>query len=119
MEMGRKTILALVCSLLVMPIAPTAGWSHHYHGDYALAWGLTGLFVGSTLATFAYRPPPVVYAAAPPVYRPPVTAYAPAVPAGMCRWERYVLDRYGRPLLDRYGQPIKEYTLGSCHYPPY
>lgn len=116
--MKRKTILALVCSLLMVSFSPTAGWSHHYHGDVALAWGLTGFFLGSTLAALAYRPPPPVYAAPPPVYRPPVTTYAPAVPPGMCRWERYVLDGYGQPLVDRYGRPIKEYTLGACQYPP-
>jgi len=116
--MGKKTILALIFSLLVTSFSPTAGWSH-YHGDVALAWGLTGFFLGSTLAAFAYRPPPVVYAAPPPVYRPPVSSSAPAVPVGMCRWERYVLDRFGRTVFGPYGQPVKEYTLGSCHYPPY
>ena len=118
--MGKKTLLALVLSLLVTPFSPTAGWCHYHHGGVALAWGVTGFFLGSTLAAFTYRPPPpVVYAAPPPVYYPPVSTYAPAVPPGMCRWERYVLDRYGRTLLDQYGRPVKEYTLGSCQYPPY
>jgi hypothetical protein len=118
--MGKKTILALVFAALVAPCTPATGWSHHHHAGIALAWGLTGFFLGSTLAAFAYPPPPpVVYAAPPPVYRPPVTTYVPAVPRGMCRWERYVLDRYGRTMLDPYGYPVKEYTLGSCQYPPY
>lgn len=120
--MGKKTLLALVATLMMTPISPTAGWCHYHHhdGGVALAWGVTGFFLGSTLAAFTYRPPPpVVYAAPPPVYAPPVYSYAPAVPPGMCRWERYVLDGYGRTLLDRYGRPVKEYTLGPCDYPPY
>jgi len=119
--MGKKTLRVLICCLLLVPFAPTAGWSHH-HGGAALAWGLTGFFLGSVLTSIAYRPPAVVYAAPPlPAYYapPPITTYAPAVPPGMCRWERYVLDQYGRTLLDRSGNPIKEYTLGSCQYPPY
>ena len=115
--MRKKILLALVLSLLVTPFSPTAGGCHYHHGGVALAWGVTGFFLGSTLAAFTYRP--VVYAAPPPVYYPPVYTYAPAVPPGMCRWERSVLDRYGRTLLDQYGRPVKEYTLGSCQYPPY
>ena len=118
--MGKNTLLVLVFSLVVTPFSPTTGWSHHHYGGVALAWGLTGFFLGSTLAAFAYPPPPpVVYAAPPPVYRPPVYTYAPVVPPGMCRWERSVLDRSGRTLVDQYGQPVREYTVGSCHYPPY
>ncbi|ADW17345.1 hypothetical protein Despr_1175 [Desulfobulbus propionicus DSM 2032] len=112
--MIKKTTLVLMLCLL---LTPSVGYSHHHHGDAALAWGLTGLFIGSMLTAAAYRPP-VVYAAPPAVYRPPVYAYAPSVPPGSCRWERYVLDGYGRALLDPYGRPIKEYTIGPCDYPP-
>lgn len=121
-------IVGLVCcSLSLSCFAPVAAWSrHHHHGGYrhsghgggnALAWGLTGLFVGSALTGLAYQ------SSAQPVYQPPVaiptTPYPPDVPPGMCRWERYVLDSHGRALFDAYGQPVKEYSLGSCQYPPY
>jgi len=127
--MKKKILGALVCCLLLMPLSPSAGWgrhhhwaghSHHYHhGGAALAWGLSGLLLGSVLIASAYNPPMAVVYAPPPVYQPPVTTYAPAVPPGMCRWERYVLDQYGSVMYDRSGNPIKEYTLGSCQYPPY
>jgi len=55
---------------------------------------------------------------APRLYLPPITPSLPAAPAGKCRWERYVLDGNGRPSLDPYGQPVKEYSIGSCLYPP-
>ena len=88
-----------------------------------------GKMIGGALVAAATQP--VVYAAPPPVaayppysaYGPPAQAsvysYPPAVPPGLCRWERYVLDGQGRALLDAYGQPIREYTIGSCQYPPY
>ena len=118
----RKPIIAvLICSCLLLSLSPRAGYAHYHHGGAALAWGLTGLVLGSSLAAFTYRPPPtVVYAPPPPVYPPPAYGYgyAPAIPPGYCRWERYVLDGYGRALLDGYGQPIKEYTIASCQYPP-
>jgi hypothetical protein len=123
--MIKKTVLALACSLLVVPMAPTTGQCHHHHGGVALAWGLTGFLLGSTLAAFSYRPPPeVVYAEPPPVYAPPAYSppaygYAPRRQAETCRWERFVLDRYGRVMLDGYGRPVKEYSVGSCQYPPY
>jgi hypothetical protein len=117
--MVRKITLALVLSLCITPLAPTSGLCHHHHGDVALAWGLTGFFLGSALTAFTYRPPPPVVYASPSVYRPPVYSYAPRIPPGACRWERYVLDGYGRNVLDPYGRPLKEYTIGSCHYPPY
>lgn len=120
----RKPILpVLLCSCLLLSLSPRAGYAHHHHhhGGVALAWGLTGLVLGSSLAAFTYRPAPtVVYAPPPPVYPPPAYGYgyAPAIPPGYCRWERYVLDGYGRVLHDGYGQPIKEYTIASCQYPP-
>lgn len=123
--MRKPIIPALICSLLLLALSPRAGFAHyhhHYHhGGAALAWGVTGLVLGTTLAAFTYRPATtVVYAAPPPAYPPPAYGYryAPAIPPGYCRWERYVLDGYGRTLLDGYGQPIKEYTIGSCQYPP-
>ena len=118
--MTRKTTLALILSLLITPFSPSPGLSHHHHGDVALAWGLTGFFLGSALTAFTYRPPPpVVYTSAPVYQRPAVYRHAPHVPPGACRWERYVLDGYGRNVFDPYGRPLKEYTIGSCQYPPY
>ena len=122
MNKRMNKLRAVVCCLLLLPLAPSVGWGH-YHGGVALAWGMGGLFLGSALTAAAYRQPSVVYVTSPPpvtyqAYQPPVTTYAPAVPPGMCRWERYVLDQYGSVLYDRAGNPLKEYTLGSCQYPP-
>ncbi|NLX19424.1 MAG: hypothetical protein GXY53_09135 [Desulfobulbus sp.] len=118
--MKKTTLFVLVFSVLSISLQPSAAWSrHHCCSGIALGWGLTGLFLGSALTALAYQPPPPVYPPPPPVAAHPITAYAPVVPPGMCRWERYVLDPYGRVLFDRYGYPIKEYTIGSCHYPPY
>lgn len=126
--MVRKTFLALALSLLVA--SPSTGWCRYHHGGAALAWGLSGFFLGSALTAAVYRPPPpvvyaygpppaYVYGPPPPVYRARVYGYAPSVPPGMCRWERYVLDGYGNTVLDYSGRPVKEYTLGSCQQPPY
>lgn len=120
--MFKKTIFALMVVILATSLVPSEGmcWSRHgghgYHHNDALLWGLGGLVLGSTIVAATYQPPPpqVVYAAPPP----PVYGYAPNVPPGMCRWERYVLDGYGRTLLDQRGQPVREYTVGSCQYPP-
>ena len=60
----------------------------------------------------------VQYVTPPPVATTQVYDYPPQVPSGMCRWERYVRDGYGRFVLDQFGQPIKEYTIGSCQFPP-
>ncbi|MGD9950532.1 MAG: hypothetical protein AB7U29_18935 [Desulfobulbus sp.] len=119
--MIKKTVLALACSLLVVPLAPTIGSCHHHNGGNALAWGLAGLLVGSTLVAVSSPPPPaVVYTEPPPVYSPPAYGYAPrVVQAETCRWERYVLDGYGEVMLDGYGRPVKEYSDGPCDYPPY
>lgn len=125
--MIKKTVLALACSLLVVSMVPTVGQCrHHHHGGVALAWGLTGFLLGSTVAAVSYRPPPVevVYVEPPPVYAqpaypPPAYGYAPRPQAETCRWERYVLDGYGRVMLDGYGRPVKEYTVGPCQSPPY
>ena len=67
----RKSIVpVLICSCLLLSLSPRAGFAHHHHhyhhGGAALAWGLTGLVLGSTLAAFTYRPPPSVVYAAPP-----------------------------------------------------
>ena len=136
--MRKRLIAGVALSLFALSLYPATGmaWHHpprsyyHHHGhgeDWV--WGLTGLLIGGALVAAATQP--VVYAAPPPVaayppysaYGPPVQAsvysYPPAVPPGLCRWERYVLDGQGRALLDAYGQPIREYTIGSCQYPPY
>ncbi|MHB8809629.1 MAG: hypothetical protein ACYC9M_06410 [Desulfobulbaceae bacterium] len=133
--MFKKTAFVLVVALLVPPLSPSIGmtWYPHspgpyYHGGYyghydhydhdddALLWFggilLGTLFLSSMLQQPAYEPP-VYYQPQPQVY-----TYPPYVPPGMCRWERYMRDRQGRFVLDQYGQPIKEYTLGSCQYPP-
>ncbi len=116
--MKKTTIFVLVFCILSISFNPVSAWSrHHCCSGVALGWGLTGLFLGSALTALAYRPPPPAYP--PPVAAAPVTTYAPVVPPGMCRWERYVLDHYGQVLLNQYGYPIKEYTIGSCQYPPY
>ncbi|MDW7772216.1 MAG: hypothetical protein SCH71_04920 [Desulfobulbaceae bacterium] len=140
--MIRKTALVLVITILVTPLysieAMSRGWhssppryyqKHHYyyrghHHDDALFWGVAGLILGTVLISSIIQPPPrrVVYADPQSrVYNYPqsrVYNYPPDVPPGMCRWERYILDSYGRIMLDRNGQPIKQYTLGSCRYPP-
>lgn len=85
--------------------------------DEALLWGLGGLLLGGLLLSAATQDQP----AQPEVISQPppqVYGYPPPVPPGMCRWERSVLDAYGRNVLDQYGQPVKEYTLGSCQFPP-
>jgi len=133
--MFRKTALILVFAVFFIPFSPATGMGwyyrspgyhhhyprHYYHGYYgneALWWGLGGFVLGTIIVASAYQPPPppreVVYV------RPqtPIFAYPPEVPAGMCRWERYVLDDYGRVIMDGYGRPLKQYTLGSCQYPP-
>ena len=131
--MLKKITLTAVACLCLISLLPSAGLAwyhgpppvhhHHHHGGDAWAWGLTGLVLGGALVAAATQP--VVYAAPAQevVYvQPPaasVYAYPPEVPPGMCRWERYILDPYGRTVLDRNDQPVKEYTLGSCQYPPY
>ena len=139
--MFRKTALILVVAIFLIPFSPSTGmgryyrsprshYSHHshhyrhyrhhhhgYYGDEALLWVAGGLLLGTIVVAATLPPPPprqVVYVSPPPQ----IFAYPPEVPAGMCRWERYILDEYGRVVLDRYGQPIKQYTLGSCQYPP-
>jgi len=136
--MKKRLIAGVALSLFALSLYPATGmawhhpprpyYHHHGHGD-DWVWGLTGLLIGGALVAAATQP--VVYAAPPPVaayppyssYGPPaqgrVYSYPPAVPPGLCRWERYVLDSQGRALLDAYGQPIREYTIGSCQYPPY
>ncbi len=136
--MKKRLIAGVALSLFALSLYPATGmawhhpprsyYHHHGHGD-DWVWGLTGLLIGGALVAAATQP--VVYAAPPPVaayppysaYGPPAQAnvynYPPAVPPGLCRWERYVLDGQGRALLDAYGQPIREYTIGSCQYPPY
>ena len=136
--MKKRLIAGVALSLFALSLYPATGmawhhpprsyYHHHGHGD-DWVWGLTGLLIGGALVAAATQP--VVYAAPPPVaayppysaYGPPAQAsvysYPPAVPPGLCRWGRYVLDGQGRALLDAYGQPIREYTIGSCQYPPY
>ena len=119
-QIVKKTMLALACCLLVASVAPTAGFSHPYHGGGGggWGWGLAGLLVGTAVVASVVSQPTVVYAAPPPpVYVTPSSGYAaapPAAPPGSCRWERYVLDGYGRQVLDQYGHPVKEYTIGPC-----
>ncbi len=127
----KKIAPVLVLSLLSLCLNPATGLSwyghrpysyhHHHHHDDAWVLGLTGLILGGALV--AAMTQPVIYADPPRpiIYGPPpapVYSYPPSVPPGMCRWERYVLDGYGNRLFDQNGQPIKEYTLGSCQYPP-
>lgn len=88
--------------------------------DEALLWGLGGLLVGSLLLSAAIEEQPA-QPLAPEMYaqpQPQVFNYPPPIPPGMCRWERYVLDGNGSNMLDQYGQPVKEYTIGSCQFPP-
>ena len=129
-EMFKKTALVLILALLMTPLYPTMAMSRYYHhspsynhyyygysGDEALVWALTGLFFGAIIASATlWTPPPreVVYAEP----KAPVYTYPPSIPPGMCRWERYMLDDYGRLLFYQDGQPVKQYTLGSCQYPP-
>ena len=137
--MFKKTAFVLVFAMVITSIYPSIGISwhsqpprydhyrhspyqhnHHYHGngDEALFWGLTGLFLGMALLNAALQPPPQKVPRA--YVEPQARIYSspPSVPPGMCRWERYILDNYGRMVLDQYGKPVKEYTLGSCDYPP-
>ena len=128
--MFKKTAFVLVISIVMLTIYPSVSMSwhsypprhnhyyHYGHVDEGLFWGMTALFFGTALlSTFLQSSQQQV----PPAYVAPKTriyTYPPVVPPGMCRWERYILDDYGRMLLDQYGQPVKEYTLGSCQYPP-
>jgi len=135
--MFQKTALVLVAALLISPLSPSIGlaWHspppgpyyhdrpyghyHHGHGHYDDdAWLWFGGILLGTLFLAAISQPPAperqVYSQQPTQ----IYAYPPYVPPGMCRWERYILDRNGRFVLDQYGQPVKEYTLGSCQYPP-
>jgi hypothetical protein len=131
LKIPRKIVLLTVT--VVFLLSPVNGmcWSpgpyHHYHGGShhygdALAWGLVGgLVVGMALANPPPPPPPPPWAygypavpAGPIVYTSP-----PPIPAGMCRWERGVLDGYGNQLYDQNGQPVRQYTIGSCRYPPH
>ena len=99
-------------------------YRHYYHDSDALIWGMTGLVVGSLVTGIAlqssYEPRQVVYIPPPDSspYYGAVFSYPPQVPPGMCRWERYMLDEYGRYVMGPDGQPAKQYTLGSCQYPP-
>ena len=131
--MFKKTALVLILALLLTPLYPSVGMSRHYsapkfnhnhhyyygyNGDEALIWALTGLIFGTILASATLQMPPpreVVYVEP----KAPVYTYPPFVPPGMCRWERYVLDGYGRIVFDQNDQPVKQYTLGSCQYPPH
>lgn len=137
--MLRKTAIILVVALLFTPLSPSAGltwyshspgpyygggsYNYYDHGNYdhydddAWLW-VGGILLGTLfLATMVQQPAPEpqVY------YQQPQTqiyTYPPYVPPGMCRWERYIRDSQGRFILDQYGQPVKQYTLGSCQYPP-
>ena len=133
--MFKKTALLLILVLFMTTLCPTMGMSrgygapryrhnHHYNyynyghnGDEVLIWALSGLFFGTIIASAILQAPPsreVVYVEP----KAPVYTYPPFVPPGMCRWERYVLDGYGRIMFDRNEQPVRQYTLGSCQYPP-
>ncbi len=129
--MIKKTALLLVFFLFICPLYQVEGkaWhssppsyyqQHHYyrghHSGDAIFWGVTGLILGSILISSFIQPPPPRVAYVEP--RTPIYTYPPDIPPGMCRWERYLLDQYGRVLLDQNGQPMKQYTLGSCQYPP-
>ncbi len=130
--MSKKILLSVLLVLSMVALIPAQGmcWypppphHHHYHGHHGgdlLAWGITGLVVGSLVTAAALQPVPtstVQYAAPPPVTTTQVYDYPPQVPSGMCRWERYVLDGQGNYVLGADGQPVREYTLGSCQYPP-
>jgi hypothetical protein len=92
-------------------------YGHGHHHDDAWLW-FGGILLGTLFLSTVLQPPPpeqrVYYQQQPQV----IYNYPPYVPPGMCRWERYVRDGYGRFVLDQYGQPIKEYTIGSCQFPP-
>ena len=128
--MFKKTAFVLVFAMSMFTIFPSAAMSwhshppiykhyyHYGHVDEDLFWGLTAVFLGTALLSAFLQPP---QQQAPLTYFAPKTriyTYPPVVPPGMCRWERYILDRYGKMVLDQYGKPVKEYTLGSCQYPP-
>jgi hypothetical protein len=134
--MFKKTALVLVVALLFTPFSPSvslAWYSHpgpyyhdryyghydhgyHYDDDAWLWFG--GILLGTLFLTALFQQPapePQIYYQQQPTQ---VYSYPPYVPPGLCRWERYVKDMYGRFVLDQYGQPVKEYTIGSCQYPP-
>lgn len=142
--MGKKITLILVGALLLTSFSPANGLSwyssppghypygghhgpyrpysygHYYHDyDYDDAWlWVGGILLGTVLVAALLQsspPQPDVYVQQ---QTQPIYSYPPYVPPGMCRWERYILDNQGRFVLDQYGQPIKQYTLGSCQYPP-
>lgn len=135
--MFRKIALVVAAVMLVTPLTPSlslawhsppgpyyyGGYGHYRHYDYHShyhddAWLWVGGILLGSLFLAAMLQPPVretrVYT------QQPVQTYSypPYVPPGLCRWERYIIDPNGRFVLDQYGQPIKEYTIGSCQYPP-
>lgn len=130
--MFKKTVFVLVFAIITTSIYPSVSMSWHYqaprydhyrhyrgHGDEALFWGLTGLLLGTVLLSTVFQPRPQQVPMGYVEPKSQIYTYPPPVPPGMCRWERYILDNFGRMMLDQNGQPLKEYTLGSCQYPPY
>ena len=67
------------------------GYYGHHHND-DIFWGVTGFLFGTALGAAIYQPP--VYSYGPPVY------YTAPPPPPMCRYERYVTDRWGRTYLE-------------------
>ncbi|MHB8789147.1 MAG: hypothetical protein ACYDBT_04640 [Desulfobulbaceae bacterium] len=140
--MFKKTALVLAVALLVTPLSPSVGltwyssppepnyhdrpYGHYrhydrdyYHHDDDDAWlWVGGILLGAlVLGAALQQPSPEPQSYIQP-QQPQVYTFPPYVPPGMCRWERYILDGNGRYILDQYGQPVKEYTLGSCQFPP-
>ena len=121
------SIIGLALALLALP----PGWSHAGNAGYTdsfLASPFAAAFdpaptaprlptapdqgdaPGGNAASFVSSPFMAAFDPAPLTPRISGTAAMPAVPAGMCRWERTVHDRFGHP--------TKEYTIGSCLSPP-
>lgn len=142
--MLRKTALALVVALLVTSLSPAPGFSwyssppgpyygghygppryyydhgyRYYDHDYDDAWlWVGGILLGTVLVAALLQSTPPRNDVYVQQQTQQIYSYPPYVPPGMCRWERYILDNQGRFVLDQYGQPVKQYTLGSCQFPP-
>jgi hypothetical protein len=108
--MVSKTIRVYVICLMATAWLPSTALSQYTSGVEP---------IGERAASFLASPFVAAFDPAPLAYPPPVDVPPPQAPAGLCRWERAVLDNSGRPVLDQYGKPLKEYAIGSCRHPPY
>lgn len=107
--MSKRATIVFLFSVIAFSLSPSTAVSSYTRGADQM---------GERLASFLASPFVAAFDPAPLVSRPLGYLDESQVPPGMCRWERYVLDRNGKPVLDQYGKPQKEYAISSCLYPP-